>query len=132
MGAAENKAVIEHMYDELSQGNGQAFLDAMADDVKFTIIGTTKLSGTVVGKQALVERVVQPLAARLDGAATLTPERFIAEGDFVVMQAHGASTTKNGGTYNNTYCHVYRVVSGKVQEMTEYLDTELLTEALRD
>ena len=32
-----------------------------------------------------------------------------------------------GGTYNNTYCQVFRIANGKVQEVTEYLDTELVT-----
>ena len=45
------------------------------------------------------------------------------------MQALGKSNTKSGGTYNNTYCQVFRLASGKVQEVTEYLDTELVTKA---
>jgi ketosteroid isomerase-like protein len=45
------------------------------------------------------------------------------------MQAHGKALSKNGRSYNNTYCHVFRIANGKVQEVTEYLDTELVTSA---
>lgn len=129
MGAAENKKLIQDMFAELSKGNAQAFLNNMADDVKFTIIGTTKYSGTCNGKQELISKVLQPLSAQLEGGLTITPENFIAEGDFVAMQARGKSNTKSGGTYNNTYCQVFRIANGKVQEVTEYLDTELVTKA---
>lgn len=129
MGAAENKKLIQDMFAELSKGNAQAFLNNMADDVQFTIMGTTKYSGTCNGKQELLSKVLSPLSAQLEGGLTITPENFIAEGDFVAMQARGKSNTKAGGTYNNTYCQVFRIVNGKVQQVTEYLDTELVTKA---
>ena len=129
MGAAENKKLIQDMFAELSKGNAPAFLNALADDVRFTIIGTTKYSGTCNGKQELISKVLQPLTAQLEGGLTITPENFIADGDFVAMQARGKSTTKSGKSYNNTYCQVFRIAGGKVQEVTEYLDTELVTSA---
>jgi len=129
MGAAENKKLIQDMFAELSKGNAPAFLNAMADNVRFTIIGTTKYSGTFNGKQELTNKVLQPLTAQLEGGLTITPENFIADGDFVAMQARGKSTTKSGKSYNNTYCQVFRIAGGKVQEVTEYLDTELVTSA---
>jgi uncharacterized protein len=129
MGAAENKQLIQNMFAELGKGNPDGFLGAMADDVRFTIIGTTKYSATCNNKQELVNKVLMPLTAQLEGGITLTPHNFIAEGDFVVMQSQGKATTKNDKPYNNTYCHVFRVANGKVQEVTEYLDTELITNA---
>jgi hypothetical protein len=129
MSAVENKELIRNMFAELSKGNGQAFLDAMADNVRFTIIGTTKFSGTCNGKQEILNKVLMPLSAQLEGGLTITPDNFIAEGDYVAMQARGNSRTKAGGTYNNTYCQVFRLANGKVQEITEYLDTELVTKA---
>jgi len=129
MSAADNKEIIRNMFAELSKGNSQAFLDQMADNVRFTIIGTTKYSGTCNGKQKLVNKVLGPLSAQLEGGLTITPDNFIAEGDYVALQARGNSRTKSGGTYNNTYCQVFRLANGKVQEVTEYLDTELVTRA---
>ncbi len=129
MGAAENKKLIQEMFAELSKGNSQGFLNNLADDVQFTIMGTTKYSVTCNGKQELLSKVLGPLSAQLEGGLTITPDNFIAEGDFVAMQARGKSTTKTGKPYNNTYCQIFRIVNGKVQQVTEYLDTELVTAA---
>jgi len=129
MGAAENKQLIRDMFAELSKGNAQTFLGNMADNVRFTIIGTTKFSGTFNGKPELVNKVLTPLTSQLEGGLTITVDNLIAEGDNVVMQGRGKSTTKAGKSYNNTYCQVFRIANGKVQEITEYLDTELVTTA---
>jgi ketosteroid isomerase-like protein len=129
MGAAENKQFISNMFAELSKGNGDAFLNALADDVSFTIIGSTKYSGTFKGKQELINKLLAPLNAQIEGGMTITPDNLIADGDFVAMQARGKALSKNGRRYDNTYCHVFRFANGKVQEVTEYLDTELITSA---
>jgi hypothetical protein len=129
MGAAENKQFIINTFAELSKGNGDAFLGALADDIRFTIIGTSKYSGTFKGKEELISKLLAPLNAQVEGGMAITPDNLIAEGDFVVMQARGKALSKNGQRYDNTYCHVFRFANGKVQEVTEYLDTELITTA---
>jgi hypothetical protein len=129
MAAAENKELIRSMFAELSKGNGEAFLNTLADNVRFTIIGTSKYSGLYNGKAEVVNRLLGPLSAQLEGGIAITPDNLIADGDFVAMQSQGRAQAKNGKSYNNTYCHVFRVANGKVAEVTEYLDTELVTEA---
>ena len=129
MGAAENKRFISNMFIELSKGNTEAFLGSIADDVRYTIIGSTKYSGTFNGKQELISKLLGPLTAQLEGGIAVTPDNLIADGDYVAMQAQGKARSKNGRSYNNTYCHVFRIANGKVQEVTEYLDTELVTSA---
>jgi len=131
MTAADNKALLERVYAEISKGNIQPLLDSLADDVRWTIIGSTVLSGTRHGKQEVVDKLLKPLRARLaDGPVVFHPDRFIAEGDYVVMQAKGRATARSGKPYNNTYCIVCRIVGGKIKEMTDYVDTELITSAL--
>jgi ketosteroid isomerase-like protein len=48
----------------------------------------------------------------------------------VVVQARGDAVTKAGAPYDNEYCFIYRVEDGSIREVTEYLDTELVTSAL--
>jgi hypothetical protein len=80
----------------------------------------------------VTEKLLRPLRARLAaGPIEFFPKRFIAEGEYVVMQAQGRATAKSGGPYNNTYCIVCRIADGKIKEMTDYVDTELTTSALR-
>ncbi len=129
MGAVENKKMIETMFAELSRGNGEGYLERLADDVKFKIEGTTKFSGTFNGKQDVVARLLMPLMAGLEGGLALTVDNMVAEGDTVVVQARGKSTTKSGRPYDNSYCQVFRIAGGKVQSITEYLDTDLVNQA---
>ena len=126
MAAAENKEIIRSMFAELSKGNADAFLSILADDVNFTLIGSTKFSGVFKGKAEFIEKVLVPLGTQLENGLTMHVDNLIAEGDKVVMQGRGESTTKSGQAYNNTYAQVFRLENGKVQHVTEYLDTELV------
>jgi ketosteroid isomerase-like protein len=130
MSAAENKQLIQNIFSDLSKGNGVPFVESLADDICWTIIGSTKFSGTYRGKQAVLNELLRPLFARFADQYTNTAHRFIAEDDYVVVECRGRVTTKSGAPYNNTYCWVCHVADGKLQELTEYLDTELVTAAL--
>jgi uncharacterized protein len=129
MGTAENKKLIETMFAELSRGNGAGYLDRLADDVRFTIMGTTKLSGTFNGKGEVVQKLLTPLMSQLEGGLSITVDAMVAEDDTVVVQARGRATTKSGKPYNNSYCQLFRLEGGKVKAIAEYLDTELVTQA---
>src|SRR5262249_53010601 len=127
MTAADNKALLERVYAEISKGNIQPVPDSLADDVRWTIIVSTVLSGTRHGKQEVVEKLLKPLRARLaDGPVVFHPDRFIAEGDYVVMQAKGRATARSGKPYNNTYCIVCRIAGGKIKKMTNDVDHGLI------
>lgn len=128
MSALDNKMLIRSLFAELSAGNPQPLLDNMAEDVCYTISGSTKYSGALNGKHEVIEKLLAPLAQELAGAIAIIPENLIAENEYVVMQSHGKAKAKNGKSYDNTYCHVFRLIHGKIQQITEYLDTELATE----
>jgi uncharacterized protein len=131
MNTTANKQLLQDIYAQISKGNLQPLLDSMADDIQWTIIGSTAVSGTSRGKQEVIDKLLKPVRARLaDGPIVFQPERFIAEGEYVVMQAKGRATALSGKPYNNTYCIVCRIVDGKVKEMVDYVDTELITSAL--
>jgi uncharacterized protein len=45
------KGVLEHAFAETAKGNGRPFIDMLANDVKWEIIGSTDWSRTFHGKQ---------------------------------------------------------------------------------
>jgi uncharacterized protein len=130
MDAAENKTLIREVFDELAQGNGRPFVDLLADDVRWTIIGTTAWSGTWEGKRAVRTGLLDPLFGQFATPYRNRAIRLITEGDYVVIECRGDVITKADRPYRNTYCYVCRLGGGKVRELTEYCDTELLTKAL--
>ena len=129
MGTTDNKQLLQHLFAEMATGNFEPFLGHMADDVRWTVMGTTKLSGTLTGKQEVITRRLTPILAQLDGPIRIAAQSFIAEGDYVVVEGRGQAMTKAGKPYHNRYCFLFRLANGKVQELTEYLDTEAVTAA---
>jgi len=110
----------------MGAGNPQAYFETMAEDVRYTIIGSTPFSGTYEGRTQVIERIIAPLMAKLDGFITLTPYVIFGEGDRVCVQAQGQARTTSGQAYNNTYCFVFRLRGEKIVEITEYMDTALV------
>ena len=130
MSISENKELVLGFFDDIAKGNIQGALDRMTEDLRFTLIGTTRFSGVCKSRKEFVDRIMAPLGAQLEGPLTITADNLIAEGEFVVVQSHGRSTTRKGVAYDNTYCQVFRIADGRIREATEYLDTELITRAL--
>jgi ketosteroid isomerase-like protein len=132
MGAAENKKLLQDVFSGLSEGNSSLFVESMDDGFRWTVTGHTKWSKTYEGKQTVLRELMGALQTALAGRIRVRASRIVAEDDLVVVEAKGHNTTKAGKPYNNTYCFVFRVASGKLQEVTEYMDTQLVVEALSD
>jgi ketosteroid isomerase-like protein len=127
MGAAENREVVRQMREAKGL---EPMLATLSDDVRWTIMGTTKYSHTMNGKQEIIDKLLRPISAELESMGSNHVDNVIAEGDYVVVQQHATGRkTKTGNSYNNSYCLVYKVINGKIKEITEYLDTELVTAA---
>jgi uncharacterized protein (TIGR02246 family) len=130
MGQAENRQLMQSVFAELAKGNGQPFMDALADDARWTVIGSSPWSRTYEGKQAIVNELMRPLFRQFADQYTASATRIVAEDDTVVVEARGRVTTKSGKPYNQSYCYVFQLADGRVRELTEYLDTDLVNQAL--
>lgn len=130
MTASDNKRTLQGIFAATANGDGRPFVNALADDVSWRIIGTTGWSRTYIGKQAVLEQLLAPLNAQLAGGNTIVATRFIAEDDMVVVEGVGRNKTKSGRQYENEYCWVIRMDGGKINEVTEYADTHLIVSAL--
>ena len=130
MTAIENKQFIQNIFAELAQGNSRPLVEAMADDFRWTVTGSTKWSRTYEGKQAVLNELLAPLRSMIADRIRTVPQRVFADGDHVIVEARGNNTTKTGKPYNNTYCFVIRLAEGRIREITEYMDTALVTAVL--
>jgi ketosteroid isomerase-like protein len=127
MGAAENKEVVRKMGEAKSLDD---MLATMSDDVRWTIQGATKYSHVMNGKKEITDKLLHPIFSEMESMGSNHVDNVIAEGDFVVVQQHASGRkTKTGNPYNNSYCLVFKVIGGKIKEINEYLDTELVTAA---
>ena len=126
MGSAENKQVVLDFYEAGARGDMDACFALLADDITWTNIGSTKFSGTYIGKQAIVEDLLGPLFGQLKAGISSQLEHLTAEGDTVVAQTLGTAETLDGTPYNNTYCQIIRIRGGQIADVKEYMDTALI------
>jgi uncharacterized protein len=130
MSAEENKASLKTAFEELSKGNATPFAALWSPDFTWTIIGSTSWSRAYRGRDSVRKELMTPLFSRFATRYTNTATRFIAEEDYVAVECRGNVMTKSGHPYNNTYCYVCHMENGLLKDLTEYLDTELVTKAL--
>ena len=126
----ENRQIVSGIFAELAAGNSRPLLEALSDDVTWTVMGQTPWSKMYRGKAAVIRDLLSVLGVRLADRFRAQADRILADGEYVVVQARGQSTTKTGRPYNNEYCFVYRMKDGRIEEVTEYLDTQLVLDAL--
>jgi ketosteroid isomerase-like protein len=132
MTSAENKKLMEEIFNGLANRNGSLLVERMADEFRWINIGTSKWSGTFEGKAAVLRDLLAPLRTKLVERSRTVAHRFIAEGDYVIVEARGDNVTKAGQRYNNEYCFVFRLSEGQIQEVKEYSDTALIDAVLGD
>lgn len=123
--------LVRNAFSHWEQGDSKPFFGLVAKDVRWTVIGTTEISGTYNSKSEFVaatgklfNRFAQPLIAKV--------KALHQDGDTVFLQFHGSSMGVNGRPYEQDYCWVIRVVDDQVREVTAYLDTALLLDMFAD
>lgn len=131
MSENDNKACISGLFTARSQGDYDAFIRAMADDFVWRITGSSAWSGDYIGKAAVQKELLEPFHTQFAAPPSLILDRILADGDYVIVQCRGDAATLSGGRYANTYCLVIRMFNGKLQEMTEYMDTAMIDRILQ-
>ncbi len=130
MSATENKKLMERIFAGVAAGERALFLESLADDVTMCVTGQYSWSQTFKGKTSLLRDLHGHLRTLLAESRRTIPLRFIADGDYVVVEARGDMVTKEGVRYNNDYCLIYRLESGKIVEIREYQDSTLCERVL--
>lgn len=127
--SADNRALLTAVFEGLAEGDGRAFNAALADEAVWHVTGSNAWSGTWRGKADIRERLLKPLTARV-GVVRSIPDRIIVDGDWAAVQFHGDNQTLDGERYDNRYVFILRLEGGSIVEITEYMDTELVSRVL--
>lgn len=103
------------------------YSDLLADDVVVTIPGTSRISGTIKGKQSMAEAAaaIGSLVPCAPGF-TIVIERIIEQGRRVCVLARGHAEAATGRPYNNRYMFFFSVEQGLIKEIVECGDTALI------
>jgi ketosteroid isomerase-like protein len=129
MSTAENRKLLQDIFDQMARGNTRAMSDAMADDFRWVFPGNWSWSGTWEPKTHVLNGLLRPLMAQFAEYRS-EADLIIAEGDRVMVQAHAHASTKRGERYDQTYCFIFRVANGRLTEVVEHCDTALVDRVL--
>jgi uncharacterized protein len=126
----DNCQAIRSAFESWEQGDTRPFFGLVSADVRWTVIGSTPISGTYQGKSVFLEKAAGKLTARFAGPLTARIVDVSADGDKVFLQWEGSAGTTDGRPYEQTYCWVLTMSEGEVVEALAYLDTELVSAVL--
>lgn len=132
MSATDNKKLMQEIFEGLANRDGTLLIERMADDFRWINIGSNKWSGTFDGKEAVLRDLLGPLRGKLMERSRTVAHRFFADGDHVIVEARGDNVTREGKSYDNEYCFVFRLSAGMIKEVKEYSDTALIAAVLGD
>ena len=127
MDTAQNRKLIEDAFNGWTRGDRTAFNDLLADNLRWTVIGNSPVSGSYNSKREFLEGAGARMAEKLATPIQPTLRHVIADNNMVALVFDGRAAGKNGTDYRQTYCWVLRLEDGRIREGTAYLDTELIT-----
>jgi uncharacterized protein len=132
MGAAENKKLMQEIFDGLAKGDPAKFLEHLAEDVIFTVTGQNSWSQTFRGKANLRRDLYGYVRSLMveNSVGTTTAIRIIVDEEWVAVETRSDNMTKAGVRYNNQYCMIYRIENGMITEIKEYLDSDFCERVL--
>ena len=132
---ASNKKLIQEIFAAAGDPDPAVrdralFVASLADDAIWAVTGQYSWSRTFTGKQSILNDLHGHVRTRLVERTRTIAHRFIADGDFVVVEAKGDNVTREGVRYDNDYCLVFRLEGGRIREIREYCDSVLTETAL--
>ena len=126
----DNKRLVREAFRPWENGDSGPFFDLIADDVHWTVIGTTPVSGVYHSKQDLIDHAFGPLLARLDGKLTTTFVDLAGERDKLFLRFESSGVSQSGVKYDQAYCWAMVMRERRIVEIVAYLDTDLLRRVL--
>jgi len=118
-----NKQVVLKFINAMGSSDSASAAECLAPDAFTLAKGFGKFAGvrrfeTIVGTIGAFQTLL-PTGLRPD------VKNVVAEGDQVVVEFEGNSTTCDGQPYNNQYCMVFKLADGKIKQVNEYFCTML-------
>ena len=130
MSVEANKKLVQQHYADSANRSGTTFADNLADDASWIVTGQYSWSHEFKGKDAILNGLMGHFRSFFAVRPRSVAFNFIAEGDYVVVEARGDNVTKDGQRYDNHYCMVWRIENGKIKQIKEYCDSALVERVL--
>jgi hypothetical protein len=130
---ADPKEVVIRFLELMGTGKADQQEEAgrlFADDADFWIAGDTAISGTVRGREAIMEKRFRPARGRVvPGSVRLQLGKVISDGEFVAAEWTSQRQVVDGRPYSNAFFGLFEVKAGKITMLREYMDTAAVKES---
>jgi hypothetical protein len=130
MSAEANKKLVQQIYADSASRSGTTFADHLADDASWVVTGQYSWSHEFKGRDAIQNGLMGHFRSFFAERPRTVAFNFIAEGEYVVVEARGDNVTRAGLRYDNQYCMVWRIEHGKIRQIKEYCDSTLVERVL--
>ena len=118
----KNRRAVHAAFDNWRRNAGTVF-DLLASDVKWTITGTSTVSGTYHSRRDFMDQVVTPFNSRLQTPLVPTVRGLYADGDTVIVLWDAAAIARDGKSYENTYSWYLKMRDGKIVSAVAVYDS---------
>ena len=123
MSLEDNRKLVQQVYADSASRSGTTFAEDLAEDACWIVTGQYSWSHQFKGRDAIKNGLMGHFRSFFAERPRTAAFNFIAEGDYVVVEARGDNVTKAGLRYDNQYCMVWRIEGGKIKEIKEYGDS---------
>lgn len=130
MSATKNKETVRAIYRAMAAGDRAVFAASVHPDYTWRFPGQHSWARRFEGQTDIDRNLLRPLFNLFETEYTAEAVNLIAEGDLVVAEVCGRVATKRGERYDNEYCFIFRFQNGKIIEITEYCDSDLIERVL--
>jgi hypothetical protein len=120
-----SKRRVSDIMSAMSEGRVRPLFDAMAEDVTWRWMGVKQWTRSFNGKQTVIDTLFGGNAETLSPSSSVEVHCIHADGDFVIVEHSGRNKLPDGRRYDNNYCWVFRFQNGLIQEVRQYMDTQL-------
>lgn len=127
-GPEYNKQFVCEFLQLIGTGDAAALADCYDPEGRVTTMGNTLISGSR-GVAEIREFAAGVLDAFPKGLE-YTIKTLTAEGDVVAVECEATGDHVSGKHYHQYYHFLFRMRAGKVLELKEYMDTELVTDVI--
>ena len=117
---------VRSLFANLENGKSGAFFEHVADDVKWTVMGTHPLAGTYHTKADFLAHTFARLDKILKEGVLLRVTNILVDGDSAAVEMESLSTALNGKPFDNRYCWIVHFSEGTIVEVRAYLDSALV------
>src|ERR1700737_739300 len=130
MSAAANKKLVQQVFADSANRSGTTFADNLAEGATWVVTGQYSWSHEFRGREAIQNGLMGHVRSLFAERPRTVAFNFIADGDYVAVEARGDNVTKTGLRYDNQYCLLFRIENGKIKQIKEYCDSTLVERVL--